>query len=41
MIYVVGTALSNKIWMAPSTCVGEESVIEKFIPLLEREPTLI
>lgn len=41
MIYFGGTALSNKIWMAPSTCVGEELVIEELLPLPKREPALI
>jgi len=41
VIYGIGTALSSKIWMAPSICVGEELVIEEFPPLPKREPTLI
>lgn len=33
VIYVTGAASSNKIWMAPSTCVGEKSGIEEiFFP---------
>lgn len=39
MISAAGTAVSNKIWMAPS--MGEQSVTEKILLLPKREPTLI
>lgn len=34
LIYVTAAASSNKIWMGPSTCVGEESGIEEILSLL-------
>lgn len=33
VIYVTGAASSNKIWMGPSTCMGEESEIEEILSL--------